>query len=418
MDRSTRRSLGETNEGTSVQQSRGDVLNIMGCRSVQYGSFEDYLVRLAEECRGRRMTAVFVYPEDPADPRFKAEVERAGGRFVVVPGTETPTRAGAIALWRMILHDKPLVVHAHFGRMGYLGALLGRLAGVPVVLLSKHQTSWPFVTRKTRLTYTALSRLVTAVLVGATPVLDELPSLGVPARKRRFVPFPGVDTERYRPMPESRDVMRARLGVEPDETMLIAVSHLKEQKGVRYLVAAMDEVAHRYASARLFIVGDGQTRKQLESRATEMGLQDRISFLGHRADVPELLAAADLFVCPSLCEGGCAGSLEAMAVGKPIVTTPVGIARDLVAMSDSGVVVESKNPESLARGIAALFDRRAELAAMGARARTSVEEYANVQLVAASLADAYASSLSSRQGLPAGATVPWPQTSLNRQAAE
>lgn len=369
------------------------VLNVMGCRSVQYGSFEDYVVLLTGSCRRLGMTPVFVYAEEPADGRFRRRIERAGGVLEVVPGTDVPTAAGARAIWRSIAEHRPAIVHGHFGRAGYLAPLLGRVRGVPVTLLSKHQTSWPTVTTATRLVYTGLARAFTSVLVGAAPVGDELRGLGVPAEKITTVLFPGIDTDRYVPRPELRGEVRDRIGVSDDAPLVTAVSHMHQKKGVQYLLGAIPSVLSMHPAVSLAIVGDGPYRAHLEALSAAGGHADRVKFLGHRPDVPEILAASDIFVCPSLCEGGCAGSLEAMSVGLPVVSTPVGIARDLIIHSDSGRVVDPASASALAEGLNDVLGRPREWAAMGMRGRASVAAEASAQRTADLLAQVYADAL-------------------------
>jgi len=365
------------------------VLNVMGCRSVQYGSFEDYLVAVTRACCQRGMVPVFAYPGEPAVPRFREDIEAAGGEYVVVPGTDSFTVEGMRGLWRTIERLHPCIVHGHFGRPGYLGAALGHLGRTPVVLLSKHQTSWPRLSPATRIVYTMLVRWTWAVLVGATPVLEELASIGLPAKKCRLIPFPGIDVDRYRMRPELRAAARSGLGVSENQTLVAAVSHLQERKGLQFLIPALGPLLEAHPDAILAIVGDGPERPRLEALASECGVSSGARFLGHRSDIPELLAAADVFVCPSLCEGGCAGTLEAMAAGLPVVTTPVGIARDLILRSDSGAVVEPGSPTALAKGLSDMIARRAEWTAMGRRARDAVTSAAEFRHVAETLADTY-----------------------------
>lgn len=371
------------------------VLNVMGCRSVQYGSFEDYLVSVTRACRERGMTVAFVYPEEPSEPRFRTEIEQAGGEIRVIRGTESPTLGGGVALWREIRRTRPTVVHGHFGRPGYLSAILGRAGGAPVVLLSKHQTSWPHISFGTRAVYTLLGRLVQGVVVGAEPVREELPSLGVAASKGVLIPFPGIDTSRYRPRPEVRARIREELGVPTGGAVLAAVSHLQERKGLQFLIPAMRSVLTDYPDTVLAVVGDGAERRALEAVAADCRVAGSVRFLGHRADVPDLLAASDIFVCPSMCEGGCAGTLEGMAAGLPVVTTPVGMARDLIACSDSGVVVARSSADALSDGLRRMLGEPEAWSGMGERGREIVARTAEVQIVANELAAMYAEAVSS-----------------------
>jgi glycosyltransferase involved in cell wall biosynthesis len=356
---------------------------------VQYGSFEGYLVAVARRCCERGLKCIFVYPEEPLQPRFRAEIEDAGGALLIVPGTERLNVRGAVRLWQEIRRVRPDIVHAHFGRVGYFGAVFGRLGGAKAVLLAKHQISWPRITWKERAVYSLLSRVVSAYLAVAEPVKEQFHALGVPDTKEVFVRFPGIDTSRYRPLPEARARVRAELGVEGDAPLLAAVAHLRKTKGVDYLVRAFAEVLREYGTAVLVIVGNGAEREALEAQARLLGVADKIRFVGHREDVPEILAAADVFVCPSLLEGSCGSALEAMAAGKPMVVTPVGEARDLVPQSESGVVVAPADAQALAKGLCQVLGQRERWAAMGERGRAIVTRVVALPVVVDSLVDTY-----------------------------
>src|SRR5206468_11016146 len=100
--------------------------------------------------------------------------------------------------------------------------------------------------------------------------------------------------------------------------------------------------------ARFLVVGDGEERKRLEEQATRLGLRQAVVFLGARDDVPRLLAAADVYVHPSLFEALPTSLLEAMATGLPVVATRVGGVPEIVAHGRTGLLVEAGRPDELA----------------------------------------------------------------------
>jgi glycosyltransferase involved in cell wall biosynthesis len=380
------------------------ILNVMGCRSVQYGSFEGYLVAVTRSCRERSLAPVFIYPDEPADRQFRRDIEEAGGQIVVIAGTEKLSLTGARGLWREIVRTRPAVVHSHFGRVSYLAVLLGKLAGAPMVILTRHSTAWPRISLKNRAIHTLLSPFIWRVVVVSKPVSEELPSLGVPERKGALI-VPGVDTARYRPRPEVRDQIRGELAIPTNSVVIVAVAHMHVYKGLQYLVPAIPFVRERHPDVTFVIVGDGLLRPELQEQAVGLGVADSVRFVGHRQDVPELLAAADIFVCPSLSEGSCGSTLEAMAVGKPVVSTPVGLARDLLVESGSGLVVPAQSPKALAGGLSQLLEQPDRWPEMGLRAREVVERVAEVQTVADELAELYAEAVAvSPAGRPARPT--------------
>src|SRR6185295_968373 len=120
------------------------------------------------------------------------------------------------------------------------------------------------------------------------------------------------------------------------------------------------------------IVGGGPLRSVLELNAAARGLAERVTFHGHREDIPAMLAAADLYVLPSRTEAFPNGVLEAMAAGLPVVAFAVGGLVDLVEHGKTGVLVKTGDAEALAHAIKTLIDRPEEAHALGVSARESI----------------------------------------------
>jgi glycosyltransferase involved in cell wall biosynthesis len=132
---------------------------------------------------------------------------------------------------------------------------------------------------------------------------------------------------------------------------VITVANLRPEKDHRSLLAAAEIVARTHPDLRFQIVGDGAERHELERETARRGLQDRVTFLGHREDVPALLSAADLFVLPSRTEAFPNGVLEAMAAGLPVVACAVEGLLDLVDEGRTGLLVPPGDPVALGGAI-------------------------------------------------------------------
>ena len=125
-----------------------------------------------------------------------------------------------------------------------------------------------------------------------------------------------------------------------DRPIVLTVARLDPQKGHRYLLAAATEVPE----AVFALVGEGGERAALENQARTLGVAERVRFLGHRDDVPELLAACDLFVLPSLYEGLPLSVLEAMAAAKPVVATAIDGTTEAVVHEVTGDPGPTRRP--------------------------------------------------------------------------
>lgn len=200
----------------------------------------------------------------------------------------------------------------------------------------------------------------------------------------------GVDTETFRraaaPDPTGRTERPARL---------IAPRRLFEKNGVEYFVRALPLIAE-HAAVEALIVGDGPERDRLEVLARELGVADRVSFLGARphAEMPRLLSSCDLAVFPSLMEATSVAALEAMACELPVAATNVGGLPEII---DDGVggLCEPADPASLARLVVRLLEG-GRLTDLGAEARRRVVSQWSNERLADRHEEIYAELLSER----------------------
>jgi glycosyltransferase involved in cell wall biosynthesis len=129
--------------------------------------------------------------------------------------------------------------------------------------------------------------------------------------------------------------------------LVLTPARLHPQKGHTFLIAAAAEVP----GVTFAFAGDGPLRQALETQAREQGVADRCVFLGERDDVPQLLAAADLVVLPSLFEGLPVSVLEAMAAERPVIATAIGGTDEAITTEVTGLLVPPRDPSALAAAI-------------------------------------------------------------------
>lgn len=181
----------------------------------------------------------------------------------------------------------------------------------------------------------------------------------------------GRDPERLgEPTPERRARAREMLGLAPETEVILAVGRQEFQKGHRYLLEAMTSLASSRPRAVLLVAGRGGAEADhLRRMAGRPPLDRVVRFLGHRQDLPEVLAAADVFAFPSLWEGlGCA-VLEAMALGVPIVASDLEPVREVVEDGRCALLVPPRSPDALVSAISSLLDDRGRAEALGREAR-------------------------------------------------
>jgi teichuronic acid biosynthesis glycosyltransferase TuaC len=200
--------------------------------------------------------------------------------------------------------------------------------------------------------------------------------LAHPRRPVEIVPN-GADTSVFAPRPAAE--ARARLGVPEGRPVVSYVGKLVPRKGVDTLIEAMGLLARRPQGAPLLVAaGIGELRPALERRATELGVAERVRFVGKvpHDEVGWWMAAGDLFVLPSLSEGLPTVVCEAMNCGRPVVATAVDGTPEIVRDGETGLLVPPGDPEALAGALARVLDDPALAGRMGEAAlRIGRERY-------------------------------------------
>ena len=232
---------------------------------------------------------------------------------------------------------------------GVAAAALARALGKPLVLTAfgSDVSQIPaYALPRRALLWSARQAPVITVVCQA--LKDELVRLGVPAGKMRVV-LHGVDLVLFHP-PIDRDAARAEAGMVAPT--LLSVGHLIDRKGHDFAIRALMELP-RHA---LWIVGDGPRDAALRQLASELGVADRVRFLGHvdQSRLPALMGAADVLVNCSDREGIANVLIEAMACGTPVAATAVWGSPEAVTTPDAGVLLRDRSAAALAESVRAL----------------------------------------------------------------
>ena len=183
----------------------------------------------------------------------------------------------------------------------------------------------------------------------------------------------GVDLERFRPpTPDERRAARAELGLGTEERVAVFVGHEFSRKGLSFAIRGL-QVA---PSVLLLIIGgNDDIIAEANAEAQELGVGDRVLFLGPRGSLTPFLAASDFFVLPSAYEANALVVLEALASGLPVIATPVGFAPEIIADGENGWLVErdGRRVGERMEQLANLDDD--ELAQWSRNARATAERY-------------------------------------------
>jgi len=250
------------------------------------------------------------------------------------------------------------VLHTFDVYSNIFGLPAAALAPVPVRIGSRRgYIEPPGLRRLQRAAYTAAHRIA----ANSTSAADRLRAEGVPAERILVIPN-GIDATAF---PAREYPARPR--------RLAAVACLREEKRLDVLLAAAPRILARYPDAEIRIAGDGECRGALEAQARTLGVSGRVTFLGHRDDVADLLTASDIFVLPSRAEAFPNAVMEAMASGLPVVASDVGGIPELVDDGRTGRLVPPGEPETLAEAVLGLMDDPARAAELGRAGRRRVD---------------------------------------------
>jgi glycosyltransferase involved in cell wall biosynthesis len=344
------------------------IVHVMGWVSQQRGSFERFLERLAARCEQEGARTHLVFPARPASDEF---VQNVRADIHIVPLARHPFDRTAIHGLRDVLARTGAThVHAHFGLDAIIAMQVAKRAGVARRFLTKHILPGNSRLTLAGLRHRWLARNAEVFFAVSDRVADALLAHGIPREKVVRV-YLGVDTEAYRPDPARRAAARAMLGI-GGERVVLCTSHLREGKGVELLPGLAAGLAQNPGDVAVLHAGGGPLRDSIEVAAAAIPSRP-LRLLGVRQDIPELLAAADLFVFPTTGnEGLPLGPIEAMAAGLPIVATTVS---DLPRVAgDAMHLVPPSDAEALLKACRLLLANDADARALGNRARKAAEE--------------------------------------------
>jgi glycosyltransferase involved in cell wall biosynthesis len=185
----------------------------------------------------------------------------------------------------------------------------------------------------------------------------------------------GIPVDTFRSPSIDRDRWRNREGFAPSEILFVCVAWLRPQKNPALLLESFRRGPALDPRAHLLLVGTGPLRSELERQILVSGLQERVHLLGIRADVPEILNAADVFVLSSDYEGNPLSVMEAMAAGKPMICTAVGGVPELVE-DGCGLLVPPRDAQALSEAMSRMLENTSVTKSMGEKsARRAVERF-------------------------------------------
>jgi glycosyltransferase involved in cell wall biosynthesis len=352
-----------------------------------------HAILLTQGLQSERFRSVLVSgKEGPGEGSLLDMADRHGVRPVLVEelGREVSIvddLAAVTRLYRLIRQVRPEIVHTHMAKAGTAGRLAARLAGVPLVLHTYHGHVF----------HSYFGPLKTAVFLNIERLLsrlsDRLIAVGHNQRQDliryrvaspdKIVSVPlGLEIESMLGADSERGRLRAELGLDRADKLVGIVARLVPIKAHEVFLQAADQVRRLVPRARFLVVGDGERRAELEHYTRQLGLDDTTFFLGWRRDMRAVYADLDAVVLSSLNEGSPVAIIEAMAAGRPVISTDVGGVSEVVESGRSGLLVPPRDAAALANAVTLVLSDPVAANRMGQAAREAVyPKYSSSRLI-------------------------------------
>jgi glycosyltransferase involved in cell wall biosynthesis len=303
------------------------------------GGAEEYFLRLIKSLRAAGHKVIVVTKRDTP---LRYEIEKCD---VELHAWHTHGKIDPVTLsrlCRLIRRKRVDVINTHLTTASLLGAMAGRMTGVPVIA---------HVHAADSKTFFQFAHYLVAVAKG---VEQHLTDQGVPAAKIHLLYY-GVDLERYaHPLPVAE--AKARLGL-PAETRTIGiVGSLIDRKGHRFLLQALKQIEPQTGPVHAIFAGEGMLEENLREMAASFGMSERVHFLGFRRDVIEVVSALDVFALPSLKEGLSIAVMEAMALRRPVIATAIAGMPEVVRDGETGLLIPPGDVDALAQALLRLLN--------------------------------------------------------------
>src|SRR5262249_41219994 len=260
------------------------------------------------------------------------------------------------------------ILHTHLFEPSVVGLLAGALAGTRVRVVTRHYSDYH--TRIQKEWHVRLDRLFTGLSPAGIAVSQ--PTAAPMIRNERARPdkihvvLNGIDFDRVQTSGPDAVGRIHREFCSQNGYLLLIVARLHPEKGHHYLFQALRDIQRQVSRpVRLLVAGVGAFEAAYKEEVRSLGCEKMVSFLGFRKDIPDLMAAADVLVLPSVAEAFGPAAAEALHLGTPVGATKAGGIPEIIEDGKNGVLVEPANSEALSKGIADLLndpDRRQYMA--------------------------------------------------------
>ena len=274
-----------------------------------------------------------------------------------------------LQLHRMVKRYAIDLIHANSLSVALLGGIVARLNRIPILMHKRYATSYGILDR-------ICERFLHRVIL-----VSEATRWNFASTAKQTLIYNGVDLDAFQASAEEVETLRSELLPDASDGSIVAgvVTRITPEKGIHFLVRAIAALKGKIDS-KLLIVGGPYFQKdidymaELKQEVTDLGVEDAVIFTGFVSDTRVVTSLLDIVLVPSIIPEACPRTIiEAMAVGKPVIATPLGGSKELVT-PETGVLVPPEDDSAIADAIATLATDQERLQAMGAASRNRAEQ--------------------------------------------
>jgi glycosyltransferase involved in cell wall biosynthesis len=364
--------------------------------TMAYGGVESVVLNWLGKIDRERFDVRLVCFANPGETEAPFVREAAQRGFIVakIPwNRRKPLLKSAYALKRLMQEHQTEILHMHNEYANFVGALATLLQPVKTIstIYVRGDFSWRRNILQTidGLVIRCFDR-VTAHCEMTRKQLAE--SLGAKDIKTLICGFESEHNEAMQG-PEERLARRNQAGIKDGETLLVNVARLYPEKHQAFLLESFAEIVEKCPKARLWIVGVGPLEAELKSYATQLGVTDRVEFLGWVENWQSLLPLCDIQVHPALMEGVSLAIGEGMAAGLPVIASDVGGLREVLTHKRTGILVPSGDKPRFVEETVRLILNKDERLRLGSAAQRFINSEYSLGLAVRSLEETYSEVL-------------------------
>jgi glycosyltransferase involved in cell wall biosynthesis len=360
-----------------------NVLDVRSCRGGGGGPEKTILFSALETDREHfNMHIAYLKSKDDAEFDLHERARKLGVESFHTIDERYKFDIGALRALLKLLREKQIdVFHAHCYKSDLYGLILSRYHKMKLVTtahgpLARFKFFWASKNWRVRYLYDQLDlRLLKhydLVLMVSDTMRDIISRYGVAPERMLWIRN-AIDAKYFRPSGAPDPVFRAQLGIPPGATVVGAVGRLNGEKDYPNLLRAAQILLKDRSDLYFVIAGKGELEQEMKSLAAELGVANRVIFMGHFHDVRKVFELMDLYVLSSTREGLPNTVLEAMAMQVPIVSTDVDGVKEAVTDQREAFLVPPQDSPKLAEGIARMLDDRELRTRLARQARATVE---------------------------------------------